>query len=271
MAKGPLRFLLGKLLVSSRFKTALWSRWYRYVEKVIADKPIWFMNYGFMPAGGAGITLRPEDEPDRTSIQLYEVVTRAANLAGRDVLEVSCGRGGGVRYLSAYRNPRAVTGLDRTERAVAFCKRHHAGLGGRFLCGDALTLPFADRSFDAVVNVEASHCYPDFVRFLWEVRRILRPGGHFLFADMRKLDATAEWRRELHESEMDLLEVDDITEHVVRALENSSDRVSALIRETAPRLARRFLSHFAGTKGTAVYNQLKFGEVRYIRFVLRKR
>ena len=41
--------------------------------------------------------------------------------------------------------------------------------------GDAESLPFADRSFDAVINVEASHAYPHFPRFLAEVARVLRP------------------------------------------------------------------------------------------------
>jgi len=270
MLKGPIRRLLGRMLASSRFKTWLWSRWYRYVEKVIDDKPIWFMNYGFAPADGSRIALRPEDEPDRTSIQLYDVVTRSAELAGRDVLEVSCGRGGGARFLKTYRNPRSLTGLDRTEKAVAFCSRRHRRLGARFLCGDALTLPFADAAFDAVVNVEASHCYPDFSRFLAEVRRILRSGGCLLYADMRKRPTLDAWRRALHDSGLEKLEEEEITEHVIRALETTNDRVSAMIRESAPRLARRFLAHFAATKGTAVYNQLKSGDLRYVRFVFRK-
>lgn len=35
--------------------------------------------------------------------------------------------------------------------------------------GDAKKLPFADGSFDAVINVEASHGYPNFPHFLPEV------------------------------------------------------------------------------------------------------
>lgn len=270
MPKGPIRFLLSRLLSSSRFKEKLWTRWYRYVEQVIDDKPIWFMNYGYVPANGTTPALRGEDEPNRASIQLYEVVTRSVDLTGRTALEVSCGRGGGGRYFSAYRDPRLVIGLDRTEHAVAFCERQHGKSGLRFLCGDAQGLPFADLSFDAVVNVEASHCYPDFARFLAEVRRVLRPGGAFLFADMRKREAVEAWRRELQESGFEMLEEEEITEHVVRALETTNDRVSALIRESAPRLTRRFLAHFAATKGTAVYDQLKSGDVRYVRFVFRK-
>jgi ubiquinone/menaquinone biosynthesis C-methylase UbiE len=53
-----------------------------------------------------------------------------------------------------------------------------------FVHGDAQSLPFADESFDVVINIEASHGYPDFPRFLAEVARVLRPGGRFLYADV---------------------------------------------------------------------------------------
>ena len=57
--------------------------------------------------------------------------------------------------------------------------------GLAFEVGDAERMPFPDASFDAVVNVESSHCYPSMPAFLSEVRRVLRPGGHFLYADLR--------------------------------------------------------------------------------------
>jgi ubiquinone/menaquinone biosynthesis C-methylase UbiE len=146
----------------------------------------------------------------------------------------------------------------------------HGSLGIRFLCGDATLLPFADEAFDVVVNVEASHCYPDFRKFLAEVRRVLRPGGSLLMADMRKDHTLEAWRGDIDGSGLEKVAEEEITEHVVRALESTSDRVSALIRESAPRLTRRFFGHFAATKGTSVYNRLKSGELRYVRFALRK-
>ena len=36
-----------------------------------------------------------------------------------------------------------------------------------------------------MLNVEASHAYPRFDRFLDKVVRVLRPGGHFLYVDFR--------------------------------------------------------------------------------------
>ena len=44
-----------------------------------------------------------------------------------------------------------------------------------FVQGNAESLPFADQSFDVVINVEASLHYLDFARILTEVKRVLRP------------------------------------------------------------------------------------------------
>ena len=58
--------------------------------------------------------------------------------------------------------------------------------GEESLCpGDAENLPFEDNSFDAIINVESSHCYGNVEQFLREVHRVLRPGGDFLFVDLR--------------------------------------------------------------------------------------
>jgi SAM-dependent methyltransferase len=261
---------LTKAFATSSLKGRLWKHWYRYINRVMDDSPIWFMNYGYIPPGETMISLRPEDEPNRTRLQLYEVVARPADLTGRDVLEVSCGRGGGSRFLNSYRGPRRMVGLDRTERSVAFCTRQHGGNGLRFLCGDALALPFPDESFDAIVNVEASHCYPDFRRFLGEVRRILRPSGHFLYTDARLQSRLDSWRNDLASCGLTMLEREDITAHVVRALEFTNDSVTSLIRESAPRLARPFLTEFAATKGSAVHRWLQSGYLQYVRYVFRK-
>lgn len=270
MATGPVRFVLSRLLSSATFKRRIWTSWYRYLEKTVGDQPIWFLNYGFAPAGGPSLALNPEDEVNRTSIQLYDIVTRTVDLAGLNVLEVSSGRGGGARFIKSYRQPRLMVGLDRTEKAVSFCRRQHGTAGLAFVCGDAQQLPFPGAGFHAVINVEASHCYPDARQFFREVQRVLHPGGHFLYADMRKAPALDGWRQELQESGLKPLHETDITDDVVRALEQSNDRVSQMINQSAPRLMRRFFTHFAATKGTSVYNQLRSGSVRYVRFVLRK-
>ena len=41
-----------------------------------------------------------------------------------------------------------------------------------------------DQSVDTVINIESAFHYPDKQAFLNEVSRVLKPGGHFLIADI---------------------------------------------------------------------------------------
>ena len=97
---------------------------------------------------------------------------------GRDVLEIGVGMG--ADHLEwAKRGPRSLTGIDLTERAVAFTKARleYYGLQSDVRAGDAENLPFADNSFDIVYSYGVLHHSPDTAQCLREVRRVLRPGG----------------------------------------------------------------------------------------------
>ena len=85
----------------------------------------------------------------------------------------------------AHVEARSYTGLDYNPDGVAYCTEHHKLPGLNFMHGNAEDLPFPDNSFDAVVNVEASHAYPTLSKFLSEVARVLKPGGNLLYADFR--------------------------------------------------------------------------------------
>ena len=116
------------------------------------------------------------------------------------MLECSCGHGGGASYLVRTQHPASYTGLDLNPAGIEFAKNRHHLPNLDFVEGNAQALPFADESFDALVNVEASHLYPDFPKFLSEVTRVLRPGGHFLYTDFRPRSEVAEWEAALANS-----------------------------------------------------------------------
>ena len=101
--------------------------------------------------------------------------------------------------------PASYTALDLNRAAVAFCRRTHNVPGVDFINGDAEKLPFPDNAFDAVINIESSGAYPNFSRFLAEVARVLRPGGHFLYADLRPQNKIAVWEAALASAPMQML------------------------------------------------------------------
>ena len=141
-------------------------------------------NYGFAPAETGDV--------ECFQLQLYaellKLLGAPAPGAGIErVLEISCGRGGGLRHAALLLpDAQQVIGLDFSMHAIGFCRTHYAALPNvGFVRGHALQLPFADGAFDLVVNVEASHAYGDEAAFLGEVRRVLRPGGRLLYGDHR--------------------------------------------------------------------------------------
>jgi len=266
----------------SRAQKLLFKAGYYAVNRFISSAEIGFLNYGYAPIDERveQLELSPESEVDRYGIQLYDKIVGAVSLRGLDVLEVGCGRGGGAAFVFERREPRTMTGLDLSARAIETCRRRYARPGLRFVAGDAERLPFPDASVDAVVNVESSHCYPSMDRFLAEVTRVLRPGGMLLFADLRATrneDAgdepgradVARLRSQIAAAGLVVVDEEDITANVVRALALNSPRMRALIERRAPNPIRSEVLNFAAVEGSATYRSFETRELSYLRMILR--
>lgn len=99
--------------------------------------------------------------------ELREVEGLVAGLPPARTLDAACGTGFLTRFLRG-----EVVGIDQSERMVEIAARRIPG--GRFLVGDALSLPFQDASFDRLL---AGHFYghlnhEERERFLREARRV---------------------------------------------------------------------------------------------------
>lgn len=247
-------------------------RMYHLVNLLDTAGDMLFMNYGYAPLDPCepSVELRAEDEAHRYSIQLYHRVAGAVDLRGKDVLEVGCGRGGGASFILRYLGPRSLVGVDFSWHGIRFAHRWHRLDGLTFVQGDAEALPFPPASFDVVVNVESSHCYPSMERFLQEVVRVLRPQGYFLFADLRHRDQVETLRHQVEQSGLRICRQELITPQVVRALELDSDRKNTLIRKKVFPLARPAVREFAAVKGSQGYEFFRTGTWHYLRFVLQK-
>ncbi len=255
--------LLERFLSIGIVRKAIWRLWYPFLTRRLRGEEVLFLNYAFETEPPAGLPLSPEDEPNRACIQLYHHVASQVDLRGKDVLEVSCGHGGGASWIVRTMQPASYTGLDLNPAGIRFCEQRHQVAGLTFLQGDAQKLPFPDGSFDAVINVEASHCYPDFPRFLAEVARVLRRGGHFLYADFRFSDLFAEWDAAIAAAPMAIVQSRDIGAEVLRGMDRNAARSMALVRERLPGFLHSLGADFAGLPGSRVYVALQTGELRY--------
>ncbi len=230
-----------------------------------------FMNYGYADLNGDGrIRLAPEDEPERYQIQMYHHVASQIDLRGLDVLEVGSGRGGGAAYVASHLGPRHMTGVDLSWQAIRFCRKEYHVPGLEFVQGNAEKLEFRTDTFDAVLNVESSHCYTHMERFFAEVVRVLRPGGHFLYADILFLRRVPSVLQELKSAGLELSEQQDITAGAMKALELDDARKMEGIKHRAPRVLHRSLEEFGSTQSSDNYRRLCTGDRQYICCLLQK-
>jgi SAM-dependent methyltransferase len=223
-------------LVPSPWVWQVFAKYYYPVLTRLFAGGMPLINLGYEEDPPMALPLAPSDEPNRFLLQLYHRTATQVDLNSKRVLEVSCGHGGGASYLVRTLHPASYTGLDLNRAGIDFCRKTFDLAGLDFVHGDAENLPFADRSFDAVLNIEASHCYAHLPRFLAEVARVLRPGGHFLYADLRPRALIGEWEAALADAPMRLASERIIDDEVARGLLRNSTRSPDLIGRRVPRV-----------------------------------
>jgi SAM-dependent methyltransferase len=245
------------------FKDFMSKVWYPFLTRRLDSEAVTFLNFGYDEDPPMDLPLEASDEPNRFNIQLYHRVATQVDLEGKKVLEVSCGHGGGASYLMRTLHPASYTGLDFNPDGVAYCQKTHNLAGLDFVEGNAEDLPFPAESFDAVINVEASHAYPQLSRFLAEVARVLRPGGHFLYTDFRGDSEFPGWDAALAEMPLRQVSARVINDCVIRSLDKNSQRSLDLVGGRLPAFVRPFGRRFAGVPGTGIYRRFENGTAEY--------
>lgn len=228
-----------------------------------------FLNYGFVGGGDReeAVVELPPHYINRNSAKLVLELIGDCALTGRRVLDVGCGRGGTVHILLNFFQPAAVTGLDLSSNAIAFCRATHRDPRARFFEGDAESLPFEEAAFDVVTNVESSHSYPNLHRFYAEVYRVLAPGGGFLYTDALAVPQLVTAVGFLRHIGFTIERDRDITADVLRSCDEiARTRMQAFDGRNDQGLMQNFL----GAPGSEVYENMRSGRWTYRILTLRK-
>ncbi len=120
---------------------------------------------------------------DRDALEL--LVDAAGTGSDDEVLDVACGPG--LVACAFARTARHVTGIDLTPAMLvraAEVAREQQVTNVTWRHGDVLPLPFSEARFSIVVSRFAFHHFQDPGAVLAEMRRVCRPGGRVVVADL---------------------------------------------------------------------------------------
>ena len=133
-----------------------------------------------------------EQIPDSTAAQAFEtfmvptifgpwsrlVVDQIAPKPGESLLDVACGTGTAARYAAGLVAPGgSVAAIDIDAAMVAHGRTLEGADAVDWRVGDAQALPWSDAAFDAVLCVQGYQFFPDRLKALGEMRRVMKPGG----------------------------------------------------------------------------------------------
>jgi ubiquinone/menaquinone biosynthesis C-methylase UbiE len=127
--------------------------------------------------------IRPWMNPYKFPWIMTRIEREAALLQGKHLLEIGCGMG--YDSLEFLKRGVRVTATDLTPNAVEITRRHFECEGvpaEEIRTANALSLPFADNTFDAVWANGVLHATGDTARAIQEARRVLKPVGRAIIS-----------------------------------------------------------------------------------------
>jgi SAM-dependent methyltransferase len=118
-----------------------------------------------------------------------DLAGRLASLDVAEVLEVAAGTGVVTRAMDAALPARvAIVATDLNQAMLDEAATTRVKRPVEWRKADAMSLPFDDRTFDAVVCQFGVMFFPDKAAAFAEARRVLRPGGTLLFNVWDRID-----------------------------------------------------------------------------------
>ena len=147
-----------------------------------------FMNDGYCDLDNNGMPLSVDLELTdkfvkwKYQVNLYNKIINSTNVNSKDIniLDIACGRGGGVSFYKEILNFKNVYGVDLNPNHIRLCEKNCKDI--IFKIASALELPFSDNSMDIITCVEADSYFRPYENYLEGVHRILKDDGVFIQA-----------------------------------------------------------------------------------------
>ena len=213
-----------------------------------------YMNHGYYPPYKK---LFDYHKIFKHQASLYLHLFDGVDTNNKSLLEVGCGRGGGINLLSEMLVFKNIEACDLTEANINHCQKYANGI--KFKVCNAEKLDYEHDQFDIVINVESSHCYNDLNSFFFKVQKILKSGGVFLYTDIFE-PARVTYAEQQLSLCFKNVKKEDITDNVIQALEHDIEHFDKVLSHTNRK--KFFVS--LSEKKLKLY---KAGETLYIKYI----
>ena len=151
-------------------------------------------NYGWDQSADPWIRLMAKGDPNRLLLLDNVMLGLCGEVSGLDVIDIGCGEGRFCRMLG--KRGAKLTGIDPVEKLIIEARRRQPE--ATFHIAKAEALPVPDASMDLAVSYVALVDIADYKAAIAEMRRVLRPGGRFVVANLNGFNTatTKFWARD---------------------------------------------------------------------------
>ena len=213
-----------------------------------------YMNHGYYP-------------PYKNLFDYHKIFKHQASLylhlfdnidtKNKSLLEIGCGRGGGINLFNRIFDFKNIEACDLNESNINHCQKYANGI--KFKVADAENLDYEHNQFDIIINVESSHCYRNIDSFFSKVQKILKSGGVFLYTDIFEPQNIiyVEQRLSLYFKNV---KKEDITNNVMQSCEHDIEHFDKVLPNDD---RKKFFIDIAEEKAKFY----KVGETFYIKYV----
>lgn len=135
-------------------------------------------------------TTQPESSPLHEYYEKPAMRAELPQLDGLSVISLGCGNGADTRLIKDA-GATSVIGVDVAEKLISIAHKNHSDID--FQVMDIEKLGFDSNSFDVAYSSLTLHYLDDWEDCLLEIRRVLRPGGMFIFSCYHPLETALEY------------------------------------------------------------------------------
>ena len=123
------------------------------------------------------------------NFELNAVLSFLGNVTNKKILDAGCGKGRLTCELA--KRGAEIVGVDIAYELISSAKQQNKNLP--FLTASVSQLPFVDGCFDGVLCVEVIEHVPDTEMAIYELARVLKPGGKLIVIDKNILSLNSRY------------------------------------------------------------------------------